>query len=494
MENNEELLPSDYYKKMEPDRSPYEDSAEKLAKLTIPALMRDRSWSSTSTTPDDYAQSYGARLVNSLKSRLGVSLFPHNSSAFRFTPSAELLSDARNNGTDEELTRAISKAQNDITLHLEALNTRNTIFNVLEHLIVTSSVVLEKKANSKGYKVHTLRNFVVSLDDVGKEYKICVKEILRKLPEGVTPAKEKDEYEVYTQIEEVEDNKWVLKQEIDGEIVGNEVTYTDKTRPFAYQGWVWSQGDFYHRPYCDDYIGDLKALNVLAKVITKGAVISSKNLTMVDERTGRTRLRDVVRAPNGGVIQGRADDVTSFQHNKNYDYQVAQQSLAELKQELAVTFLMTNGMRRDAERVTAEEIRMISQEAENSLASVYSMISNSLIKRMVYWAMDDLGIKDNELDINIVTGLDALGRQAQAQKIDEWVSRGSDVGYLDRIKKDKLASTYAALYNIDTEDLLMTSDEYNQMVQQQQQAMQQQQMTEAIAGGVGKQVGNTNPQ
>lgn len=486
------MTPQEYYKKNEPNRGAYEDAAEVLAKLTIPALMRDKSWSSTSNTPDDYAQSYGARLVNNLKSRLGVTLFPHNASAFRFTPSAELLADAKDAGKDNELNRNISKSQNDIAAHLEALNARNSIFAVLEHMIVVSSAVLEKVKNT-GYKVHTLRNFVVSLNDRGEEHKICVKEVLNKLPEGIMVQDEKEEYELYTMLEEIEDNVWIMTQEIDGELVGKEQKFTNRTRPFAYQGWIWSQGDYYHRPYCDDYIGDLKAVNTFAKVLTKGALISSKSITMVDERAGRTRLRDVVRAQNGGVIQGRADDVTSYQHGKNYDFQVAQQAMDSLKQELAVTFLMTGGLRRDAERVTAEEIKMISQEAENGLASVYSMISNRLIKRMVYWAMDDLKIKDSELDVNIVTGLDALGKQALASKIDEWVTRGSQIGYIDRIKKGELALLYASLYNIDTESLLMTEEEYKQMQEQQQQALQQQQMQEATAKGAEAQMSNTNP-
>ncbi len=438
MENKEEMLPSEYYNKQKAYRTAYEDAAETLAKLTIPALMRDKSWSSTSTTPDDFAQSYGARLVNNLKSRLGVTLFPHNASAFRFTPSAELLADAKASGKGDELSRSISKHQNDISAHLEALNARNSIFSVLEHMIVVSSAVLEKVSNI-GYKVHTLRNFIVTLDDRGDEYKLCVKEVINRLPEGVSVKEEKEEYELYTMLEEIEKDKWVMTQEIDGELIGKEQTFTDRTRPFAYQGWIWSQGDYYHRPFCDDYLGDLQAVNTFAKVLTKGALISSKNITMVDERNGRTRLRDVVKAGNGDAIQGRADDVTSFQHGKNYDFQVAQNAMDKLKQELSVTFLMTEGLRRNAERVTAEEIRLISQEAENGLASVYSMISNRLIKRMVYWAMDDLKIKDSELDVNIVTGLDALGKQALASKVDEWVTRGGQIGFADRIKKGRVS-------------------------------------------------------
>lgn len=244
--NTEEIkqLPSEYYSKEESNRMPYEYRAETLAKFTIPALMRDRSWTASSTTPDDYDQSFGARCVKNLASKVGTSLFPPNSSAFRFTPNAELLSDAQADDKNNELNKAIVTNQNDVTAHLEALNTRNTIYNVLEHLIVVSSVVLEK-IPKKGYKVHTLRNFVVSLDDAGNEFKLCVKEVLRKTPDGYVPKEDKDEYELYTMLEFDDDiDKWVMTQEIDGELFGEEKTFTDDNRPFAYQGWMWTQGDY----------------------------------------------------------------------------------------------------------------------------------------------------------------------------------------------------------------------------------------------------------
>ncbi len=62
------------------------------------------------------------------------------------------------------------------------------------------------------------------------------------------------------------------------------------------------------------------------------------------------------------------------------------------------------------------------------------------------------------------------------------------------LKKGELALLYASLYNIDTENLLMTNDEYAKLQQQAQQQMQQQQMQEALAGGVEAQLSNTNQQ
>jgi len=475
---DEELLPSEYYSKAAKDRKPYEDEAEALAKMTIPALMRDESWTGSSTQPDSYGQAFGARCVNNLSSKIGMTLFPPNASAFRLTPNADLMGNVTGGSGDatSEIQKDITNGQNKINDRLEAANTRNTIFTVLEHLIVVSSVVLEK-IPKKGYKVHTLRNFVVSLDDKGEEYKLCVKEKLTKLPEGITVADEKEEYELYTQLEEVEEGKWVLKQEIDGEYVSDERTFTDENRPFAYQGWLWTQGDEYHRPYASSYKGGFEEYETWSKILTKGGLVSSKNITFVDERTGRTRLRDVRKADNGAIIQGRGDDVTSYQHGKAYDYQVAQAEKEEVKRDLSDAFLLVT--RRQAERVTQEEIKGDTAELENALASMYSVVSNRLIKRMVKWAMQDLGLKLKTIQVDIVTGLDALGRAVEAQKLDELMTRAGQLGFADRFKKGSLAIKYAGFYNVPTDDILMSDEEYAKLQKQNQEALAQQQMNES---------------
>ena len=213
---------------------------------------------------------------------------------------------------------------------------------------------------------------------------------------------------------------------------------------------------------------------------------SSKNLTFVDERGGRTRIRDVIKAQNGAILQGRAEDVTSYQHGKSYDYNVALQTLDGLKRQVSQAFLLTEGLRRDAERVTQEEIRMLSREVETALASVYAVISNKLIKRMVLWAMADLGIKLNAISLDIVTGLDALGRAVEAQKLDEYLTRATQLGFISRVKQDTLAVRYASFYNIDTEGLLMTEVEFAEKQQKEQEALATQQGQEALAQSAGQ--------
>lgn len=492
----QDTSPKEFYEAGKTDRKLYEDRAETYANLTIPSVFRDSSWTSSDTKEDNYCQSFGAMCVKSLVSKIGMSIFPPNASSFKLQSPQQAVDDLSqgDSNVENDIQKDISEGQNKINKHLEGMNIRRTVFRVLEHLTVVSSCVVERVPN-KAFKIHSLRNIVVELDDMGEEVAICVYEKLRTLPDGIDIPEEKkktngEKYDLYTLLYKDENDSWIMKQSIDDEPVGEEKKFTEKSRPFVYLGWLWNSGDAYYRPYVEDYEGDLSSVDTLTKVLTKGALVSSKSITFVDERGGRTRIRDVKKAANGAILQGNAGDVTSYQHGKNFDFQSPERMLDRLEGRLSYAFLLQQGLRRDAERVTAEEIRMISAELENALASVYAVISNKIIKRFVEWAMEDLKLKFNALEVKIVTGLDALGRAVESQKLDAYIQRGIQFGYVDRIKKGTLATRYADYDNIDTENLLMSDKEYQAEIQKQQQMLALQQGTQAFAGQAGANLAN----
>lgn len=485
--------PKEFYNQNLGDRSSYEERADIYSGLTKPSIFREESWSPSSTKEDSYSQSFGAMGVNNFVSKVGMALFPPNSSAFKFSPDSEALAELTmgNDTVKQAIDTELATVQNNVTKYMEAKNTRVTAFRILDHLTVVSSCVLEK--TKEGYKIHTLRSFVVKLNERGEEWAICVKEEVRDLPDGIEVSdKDKETYELHTLLFLDRDtDKWVMKQSVDGEIVGEEKTFTESNRPMAYVGWMWNQGDSYYRPYVEDYAEDLASLDVFSRVLKKGALISSKNITFVDERGGRTRIRDVRKAQNGGVIQGRAEDVTSYQHGKNYDYQVAIEAKTDIERRLSRAFLMTNYQVRDSERTTAYEVRMTEMENQNSLATVYAMASSKIIKRFVNWALEDLNVKFDAIDVEITTGLDALGRAAEAQKLDSYVSRASNMGFMDRLNAGELANRYASYDSIDTNGLLMSEQEFKKKQQEQMNAALAQQGGQSFANQAGANVANS---
>lgn len=494
--NELEQLPSEYYASGLSDRKPYEDRAEKFCELTIPAMFRTTGSSGADKLPDRYVQSLGAKLVKNLSSKITLTLMPPSASGFRFSPDLRALQVLTGGNPDmiSQINADLSAGVDLVNKQIEAQDIRKHIFGLIDHQLLVGSCIMEKVPN-KGIKTHSLRNIVVTLNDVGDCIQMCVLEELKSLPvelQGTIPedAKEGDKYKLYTMgILDENTEIWTMYQEIGGQLIGQEKSYKADKFPFSYQGMLWNTGEPYHRPFVEDYYGSLNSYDKLSKVLTQGALIASKSLTFVNERGGRTRKADVANSQNGAVVDGSAEDVTSFQHNKNFDFQVPMQVRAELRQELEEAFLAKNSITRQAERVTAEEIRQMAQELESAMAGVYATISNRITKQIVMWIMNELKLKFKAVNVDIITGLNALGLSNEVAKLDGFMTRLAQMEKTVWVKDKELVDRYANGYGINTVNLIKTPAEVQQEMQAQQQAQQQAVLAQSGAESLGKNAG-----
>ena len=338
---------------------------------------------------------------------------------------------------------------------------------------MTTGPIIMEKVKDKGIKYHSLASIGVRLDDRFEPYEMAILEELTQLPEGFTVEEEADTYELYTAlVKDEESKKWIMTQSVGSEPVGEEKSYTDETLPFQYFGWAIAKGDTYHRPYCEQLMGDIRSLNNLAQVLTEGAVIASKSLLFVDPRGGRTRMKDVATSANGAIIEGRADDVTAFQLQKNFDFKVPMERLGELRASLEKAFLVNQSAGRQAERVTATEIQYMAQDLETQLAGIYSIMASKISKRIITWLMQEMGIKFDAVEVNIITGLDSLSKRSEAQTMDAYMQTLAQFEMLSTLKPDEVIQRYANYYGINTLGLFKTPQE----MQQEQEAAQKAQM------------------
>ena len=484
------MLPSKFYTNGLSDRNPYENRAEEICDISLPYLIRSDGANQSSRLADTASQSFNGRLINNLKAKMGMALLPPSTSSFRLKPDAVGMLALF--GQDVEAHAAISQ---DLSMKTDVINTeievqqiRSSAFDMVAQLIGVGSVVVEK-IEGKGMIIYPLKSFIVKLDSRGEPLGMCVKETISVLPEGITVDKEGDTYELYTLLDYDKDlDIWVMTQDINGELVGEEKTYkTYDDLPFRYFGWTWMIGDKYHRPFAEDYYADMNQLDKLAKLNTDGAIISAKSILMVNTRGGRTRKVDITNAANGEVIDGVADDVTAFQFQKGHDFQVSNEREAMIKKELQAAFLDTGSVTRDAERVTAEEIRVMAQQLEAStLAGIYSKMSLRWSKWIVEQVMSELGIKFEAIDVDVLTGLDALGRSQEAQKQDQFAQRLTAMGLQHWFKENELINRWAAYDNINTVNLIKTPKEVETELAAQRQAAQQNAMMTAGAESAGK--------
>jgi len=486
-----EILPSEFYSQQVKDRKIFETRAYQFAELTVPyAIRRDGT---NSTTPMGFkrAQSYCGGLTQTLKSKIALTLLPPSTSSFRFTVDEKTLDQLSSLDTStpsrEEIFSELSARTDQINTELENQQIRATVMDMVLQLLVVGSVVIEK-VPKKGLIIHPLKSFTVKTNRRGEAEAICIVEKLTELPEGITPKSEQDEYKLYTLLyEDPDTDKWVMKQELDGDIVGKEQTFKDEMDvPFRYLGWQWQVGDDYHRPYVEDYYDDMVQLNHLAELLTRGALASAKVTWLVNEQGGFTDKREIEQSPTGAYLHGRESDVGVVQAGKNFDFQVPMEREANLKKELAKAFLSNESATRQAERVTAYEIQLMARELESStLGGLYSSMSLGFSKWLVHQIMKELKIQFSTFDVEILTGLDALGRSQEAQKLDGYMQRMAQLQLTNMVNMKEVAIRYASFDGINTVGLLKSDKEIQQEQQQAQQQMAQQQAQESIAKETG---------
>ena len=490
------------YENMAADRDAFLTRARSCAELTIPTLVPPEGHTG-STQYDTPYQSVGARGVNNLASKLLMTLLPPNQAFFRLTIDdydlVELGGDAR--GKAEE---ALARIERSATQVIESKAIRVPTFEALKQLIVSGNALVHMPPKG-GMKVFRLDRYVVQRDTMGNVLKIITKETVAydALPKDVLQAlTENPDYELDTSKKECDiftcvkrvGKKFEVHQEVhDIVIESTKGSYPEDKLPWMALRFIAVDGNHYGRSFCEEIVGDLKSLEALTKAIVEGSAASSKLLFLV-RPNGTTKMRSIADAPNGGIISGDANDVTTLQANKFNDFRVAQETMQKITERLSFAFLLNSSVQRQAERVTAEEVRYMAQELETALGGIYSVLSqefqvplvNLLLAKMLKEGKMPKFPKDT-LKPQIVTGLEALGRGQDLNKLSQFLQMLQPLGqqviaselnigdYLDRL---------GASLGIDTQGLVKSDEQKMQEQQAMQEQMQQQQMMAMAEKGV----------
>jgi len=490
------------YENMSADRDAFLSRARSCAELTIPTLMPPEGHQGSTQYNTPY-QSVGARGVNNLASKLLMTLLPPNQAFFRLTIDdydlVELGGDAR--GKAEE---ALARIERSATQVIESKAIRVPTFEALKQLIVSGNALVYMPPKG-GMKVFRLDRYVVQRDTMGNVLKIITKESVAydALPEEVlqtiteNPKYEidtsKKECDIYTCIRRV-GKKFEVHQEVHDTVIENtKGSYTEDKLPWMALRFIAVDGNDYGRSFCEEIVGDLKSLEALTRAIVEGSAASAKLLFLI-RPNGTTKMKTIADAPNGGIVSGDANDVTTLQANKFNDFRVAQETMGKITERLAFAFLLNSSVQRNAERVTAEEVRYMAQELETALGGIYSVLSqefqvplvNLLLAKMQKEGKMPKFPKDT-LKPQIVTGLEALGRGQDLNKLSQFLQMLQPLGqeviqselnigdYLDRL---------GASLGIDTQGLVKSDEQKMQEQQAQMQQMQQQQMMQMAEKGI----------
>jgi hypothetical protein len=478
------------YRKMESRRDPFLRRARDCARLTIPALLPPDGHTGSSELYKPF-QSIGARGVNSLASKLLLTLLPPSRRFHRLVLSTKLQEQLGEERAVFE--QALSRAEEYIDRKIETMGVRITGYEMFRQLIVAGNVLVH--LDKRNCRVFPLDQYVVERDTEGTLMRIVVREkvALENLPEQVVAdirarmraGTDTEDQELYTYVRK-EGETWIVSQEVLG-VEFNRSSYGSGDCPWIALRWTRIDGEDYGRGHCEEYIGDLIASESLSRSIIRLAAVAAKVL-FLRSPAAMTSAEAIEEAEEGAIIDGVEGDITVISSEKSLDFQIAKSTLDDINTRLAYAFLLNSAVRRNGERVTAEEIRYMAGELEDALGGVYSVLSREFQLQLVRVAMRQLqrdddfpALPEKSVEPTIITGIDALGRSHELARMDAFLGGalqtfGPDV--LQFVNVSEYLRRRAVGLDLDITGLVKSDEE---IAAAQQQAAQQQ-MVEKLGG------------
>lgn len=471
------------WEKLDGERTSVIDRAKACSELTIPSLLPDTTTKETDNLPTPY-QSLGARAVNNLASKLLLSLLPPNSPFFRFVPDkmAMLELEASQPGIMQQINTQLADIESALAAQIEREALRVPIFQALKLLVATGNALIFRD-KKEGTRVFNLNSYVIKRSPEGKIQEIMTKEAITKydLPEGMGEASSEDkDILLYTIVKWNGKNFDSWQEALGEEIPGTRGVYQKDKLPYLPLRWTSIHGEDYGRGLVEQYLGDLRSLEALQMSIIEASAASSKILFLVNP-VGQTQIKRLQDAPSGSFVRGNANDVTTMQVAKGNDLQIAYQVSQDIQRRLAAAFLLNESASRQAERVTAEEVRLMAGELEDALGGIYSVLTQELQLPLIKLLMSSskINFPEDLIEPVVVTGVEALGRGHDYNKLVQFAQTlqgllGPEI-FAQYTNVDAVISQIGTSLGIETKGLIKTQEQIQQeqqMAQQQQLAMQ----------------------
>ena len=482
------------YNQLSTNRRQFLDKAVDCSELTLPYLIQD----DLASKPDHESlkvpwQSVGAKCVVTLAAKLMLAILPPQTSFFKLQVREDKLGQELNNPQIKgELDLSFSKIEKMIMDYIAASNDRVTIHQALKHLIVSGNALIFM--GKDGLKTFPLSRYVVNRDGNGNVLEIVTKELISKKildldipepnPESVvdeSSQSDEDEVELYTCVKLI-DGRWVWYQEIDGKILPKSRSTAPKdASPWLVLRFNTVDGEDYGRGRVEEFIGDFKTLEGLSQALVEGSAAAAKVIFLVSP-SSTTKPQTIAKAGNGAIVQGRAEDVQVVQVGKTADFSTAANMSQQIEKRLLEAFLVMNI--RNAERVTAEEVRLTQLELEQQLGGIFSLLTVEFLipylNRTLLVLQRSNQIPKLPKDIvrpTIVAGINALGRGQDRESLTQFIGTVAQTlgpeALMKFIEPLEAIKRLAASQGIDILNLVKTQEQISEEMAQQQQAMQQ---------------------
>lgn len=471
-------------------------AAEQFSKWSLPTVFtKDLSGmdGKRSALHRDY-QSLGAILINTASTKVVKALFPQGAPFFRFVDSDELASVVGELGIQGE----VPSVQAEIELSASAQVYKDEEYAAKLHatklLMVTGNALEYRDKQRERSHIYSIRDYAVKRNGSGDvmlivlKERICVGDLPDEYRMQYDNKADYEDLELYTGVcREVREGGAVVYkvyQEVDNKPVGEPSYYPEKQCPYTVLVWNRVNSEHYGRGLVEDYAGEFAKLSELSKALTLYEIEAMRFVNMSNAASG-VDTDAFNEASVGDIIQtnapaGSNPGVWAYEGGVYQKIQVMQAEIASIEQRLARAF-MYGGNTRDAERVTAYEIRQNAQEAQEALGDAYSQLSSVWLTKLAYLYCLELYPQMQPLldlqamTLNVVVGTAALNKAAQNDRLLEATQSLQLIApVLSQLTKrtniDALIDTVLDSFGIKSSSFFYTEEQLKQMQEQENKA------------------------
>jgi len=443
MANYDDRTPKGEFSALDGDRQIMLDRFERLAQLTIPSIMPDEDYKTEQDQLTNGFTSLGSQCVTHLTNKLMNAMFAPSRPFFRLSMDNEKIAQLADQlgVTEGEITDSLAQGERSAMAELEREGCRESLYEGITHLVGLGNVLMDMSGDQLVFT--GIRDYVVRRNAKGVLTCLIIRETVRyeDLEEDARKAYEaagktcQYDHDVctYKRIKLVKgmyrESFWVEDVDLGVEYAGK---YKPENLPYRPLTWRLPLRQHYGVGRVEEYANDFATNDQISEAGADGAILASQFKWLANPG-GITRPEDMSQSRNGDVIPGVKGDLDIVFANIGQQLQTVMALGNEYKQRLGQGFLLSSAVTRQAERVTAEEIRMQIMELEGSLGGVYSRLALSIQGPLATWLLKKakINIKGTAIKPTVITGLDALSRNGDLERMRAFLG---DVAALDNIQ------------------------------------------------------------
>ena len=493
---------------MTADRETMMSRKERLAEVTIPSTLPDKNYQVKNESLTNGSSSLGTQGATNIVNKLMLAMFAPGVSFMKLELAAAAKAkfmEQMQMKDDSLLTDVLAEGEREALRILEQSGSRPALYEGLSALVCVGDVLMDL-SDTAAISFISLRDYAVERNRKGVVLRLVFREITRvqdledeaekEYRQAVPTCKPKDKVTVYTTVRLTRgmyrSTLYVDDVELSPRHSGK---WKPENLPWRALTWRLPIGQDYGVSLAEDYSNDLGVHDIVSESLADGSVLASQ-FRWACNPGGITQPEDVMKGSNGDVIPADPKDLQLIFANMGNQLQTIMAVEEVYARRLGRGFLMNTAVTRNSERTTAEEVRIQAIELEQSLGGVYSRLAIDMQAPIARWQLKaaNINIRGTKIEPTIITGLDALSRSAELQRLIGFLGDVSTLAEIpaetrEMLNEEPIISDMAAGRGVNRRKYVATTDEINRRRQERAQAEANQQAVQTgVEAGMQQQV------